>query len=120
MQADERRARDLVRERSSGICERCSAARAQHWHHRLDRSLGGKWHPANGLHTCPPCHLDVTSPFGERRALCLRNGWVLETHQDPLKVPVLMRHGYVFDWFFLLDDGSLVPTSPPDSTEEAA
>jgi 5-methylcytosine-specific restriction endonuclease McrA len=109
MKADERRARDLVYERSGSICEVCSAARAQHWHHRLDRSLGGKWQASNGIHACPPCHLHVTSPYGERREVCRRNGWVLETHETPALVPVLIRHGYIFDWYLLDDEGGLVP-----------
>lgn len=118
MKANERLARRLVYARSSGICELCSAARAGHWHHRLDRSLGGLWLPSNGLHACPLCHLSVTDQSGERLALCRRNGWVLRTNEDPALVPVLLCHGYTFGWYLLDDGGDAVPTSPPD--EEAA
>lgn len=51
------KSRVIVYARSNGACERCGRARAIHWHHRLNRSQGGTWHPSNGYHLCLECHL---------------------------------------------------------------
>ncbi len=92
----EAQARRLVAERSGGICEICSAARATDWHHRKNRSQGGGWHAANGLHLCRPCHRTVTDTQEDFYEL----GWLVKSWQDSLNTPVsLAAHGFV-----LLDD----------------
>lgn len=81
---EEARARHLVRVRSEGICERCYAAPAQHWHHRMNKSQGGRWRPANGGHLCPPCHLFVT----DNPVAAHDEGWTVWSWEDPALVPV--------------------------------
>jgi predicted transcriptional regulator len=61
--AELRRARKAVRERSGGLCEVRLAVictgRGQHVHHRLMRSQGGTHDLDNLLDTCLPCHSHV-------------------------------------------------------------
>ena len=102
----ERQAREVVRDRSGGVCEVCGARRASNWHHRLNRSQGGLWCPTNGLDLCGSgttgCHGWIT----EHPALSRPRGWIVQPHQDPATVPVdLAHHGRVL----LLADGCLAP-----------
>ncbi|MCA1191697.1 HNH endonuclease [Saccharopolyspora sp. 6V] len=92
----ERSARALVYARSGGACERCGHNHAAEWHHRKNRSQGGKWTAANGLHVCSTCHHWIT----EHPAKAALRGYVVRSWQSPLEVPVrLAWHGVV-----LLDD----------------
>lgn len=85
----EARARRLVAERSGGVCERCGRARAGEWHHRVNRSQGGRWTASNGLHLCGTCHGWVTAhPEAAAAPGC---GWALRSWQDPLAVPVRLH-----------------------------
>lgn len=94
----EAEARRLVYARSGGACERCDQARAVHWHHRQNRSQGGRWEPANGLHLCAHCHHEVTiSPTESEVA-----GWTVPRGIDPATVPV--RHA-VHRRVYLDNDG---------------
>lgn len=106
----ERAGRRLVRERSRGVCEVCSRRRATNAHHRLNRSQGGTWDPANLLHLCGSgttgCHGFITT----HPAIARDRGWTLRRGQDPLGEPVLLaRSGLVL----LRPDGGTqyVPTS---------
>lgn len=94
-------ARRLVQARSGGVCEQCGSLRADEWHHRKNRSQGGKWHPTNGLHLCSPCHRHVT----EHPAVAYAHGWSVRSTVDPAKVPVRIRGQFVW----LLENGGLVP-----------
>ena len=81
----EQRARRLVSGRSGGVCEVCAGARATEWHHRCNRSQGGRWTAANGLHLCSECHRWITEhPDAAAEA---GRGWVVRSWQDPLTVP---------------------------------
>jgi len=83
----EKYGKDVVHARSGGVCERCGHARAEEWHHRLNRGQGGTWDPANGLHLCKPCHRDV----GASDQTLFDNGWRIR-RKDPRPasdVPVL-------------------------------
>jgi len=93
----EKYGKDTVHARSDGVCERCGLVRAEEWHHRLNRSQGGTWDPANGLHLCRSCHRVVT---GSGQDL-FDNGWRIR-RDDPRpasKIPVL-HHA----WGFILLD----------------
>jgi hypothetical protein len=85
---NEHRARIIVRARSGGICEVCRAHRAESFHHRKNRSQGGRWDPANGLDTCGDgtrgCHGRITRD----RPWALSLGYAVERHDDPAGVPV--------------------------------
>jgi len=80
-------ARALVAARSGGLCEVCSIAAAREWHHRKNRSQGGRWSAANGLYVCTPDHAWITEHPEQAR----RNGWAVPGSADPAEVPVLRR-----------------------------
>ncbi|WP_035975507.1 HNH endonuclease [Kutzneria albida] len=131
----ENRAREIVYARSGRVCERCSNARATEWHHRKNRSQGGKWCANNGLDLCAPCHLDVTNTNG-KRAEYEDKGWIVPSHRDPAAVPALIYHPSIgHDYVLLMEDGSVqlapwpnssighpddLPTRQPDTTAGAA
>lgn len=106
----EQPARDVVRQRSGGVCEACGSAEAREWHHRKNRSQGGEWSAANGLHLCPPDHKWVTE-HPEQAAM---NGWALRSWEDPLTKPVYYRGR----WVVLDSEGGLTPAL--DFGQEAA
>lgn len=84
----ERQARRLVRERSGGICEVCSAARATNFQHRKGRSQGGRWTASNGLDVCGSgttgCHGYIHAHPDEA---CVK-GWTVKSWDDERAVPV--------------------------------
>lgn len=102
-------ARRLVYARSGGICERCCHAPGAEWQHRKNRSQGGRWTAANGLHLCSPCHRYVTEHPADAQA----NGWSVTRLCDPAAVAVLIEGGS--RWVYLTDDGA-VTTEPPEAS----
>lgn len=57
---DEPLTRVHVSGRSMGWCEWCGKEQATEKHHRINRSQGGKWHPANIIDLCSADHREVT------------------------------------------------------------
>lgn len=109
---EERRARRLVRQRSGGLCEVCARERATDWSHRVRRSQGGPWCPANGLHVCRKDHRRIDSGLSAMNTL----GWHLTRNQDPLATPVfLARRG----WVLLRPDGTTETCNPPSEGHAA-
>jgi len=111
----ERRARELVYERSNRICEICSAARAHSAHHRLRVSQGGLWAATNLIHLCghgtSGCHGMVHS--GPR--LGQLSGWLVKRGGYPATIPVYLTGPDGARYVWLGEDGSLrdaVTTSP--------
>ncbi len=101
---EERRARAVVTERSGGVCEGCSAARATDWSHRVAEGQGGPYCPSNGMHLCRACHAWLhANPTAARD----ERGWRLLSTDEPAEVPVLHA---VHGWVLLTDDGCFVPT----------
>lgn len=98
----ERRARRVVAARSGGWCETCARQAATDWHHRLNRSQGGKWCPANGLHICRTCH----ELIGRERIEAKARGWALEPHQVPAETRVLLADR---GWCLLSTSGDITP-----------
>lgn len=105
----EKKARQLVRDRSGGICERCSQARATEWQHRVNRSQGGTWSAENGLDLCSPCHRYVTGNWTESEA----NGWTVRGEDDPAERPVLIQNGS--RWVYLTTDGEYSAEPPMEA-----
>lgn len=98
-------ARRILHERSGGLCELCTTARATDWAHRLDRSHGGQWRPANGLHLCHRCHAWHHAHPG----LAGAGGWrLVRDPRDPADVPVWLSRPWP-SWWLLDDDGVLIP-----------
>ena len=106
--AEGRKAREIVRGRSSGVCEGCNAAPTTEMHHRLYKSRGGHDTVSNFLHLCggesglpggnhSGCHGIAHTAAGEGR------GWSVRSGYDPAVVPVLFPDG---SWWRLLEDGT--------------
>lgn len=103
---NERLARRLVRERSGGICEVCAIAYATNFHHRKNRSQGGRWTPENGLDVCGSgstgCHGFITA----NPKLSYEYGWAVRSRMNPELVAVrLAGRG----WTFLDSTGAYLP-----------
>ncbi len=95
---NEQKCRKLVYERSQRVCEKCFKTWATEVHHRVNRSQGGKWTPANCLHLCHPCHHWCTVHPEESRE---QGRWSLKSFENPLNHSAL-RCG---QWVFLDDSG---------------
>lgn len=95
----EAEARSAIHRRSQGVCERCGNAPAVDWHHRKNRSQGGLWSAANGLHLCRPCHRYVT----EHPAASYSAGWLVPGAYKPRTIPT----NYRGRWVFLDEDGGV-------------
>lgn len=107
MTPEEKHGKKVVRARSLvgevRMCEICGTARATDWHHRVNRSQGGTWDPANGLDLCRRDHARVT----DTRSEFYGNGWLVKPWDDPLTRPVLYRGR----WVLLNNHGHVTPTS---------
>lgn len=91
----------VVYARSQGHCEVCTRP-ASEWHHRVNRSQGGTWSPANGLHLCRWCHQWVT----ERRTHALSLGLALPNAADPTIWPAYLSPTMWWrGWWFLDPEG---------------
>lgn len=102
-------ARRRVYSRSNHACERCGLRRAVHWHHRLNRSGGGTWHPSNGLHLCVGCHKLMD---GSEDVLFER-GWRIKSwdKRPYSEIPVLH---WQWGWVTLDDNGDLHLAERPE------
>lgn len=119
---NERLARQIVRARSGGRCEvrvpGVCQGRATNWHHRRNRSAGGRWVPSNGLDLCGTgttgCHGYIT----EHPAESAENGWTVRSWNDPVHVPALIHTtSFVHALVLLDDDGCFTPYHPPPTDE---
>lgn len=101
--------RKYVYLRSSGACERCGLRCAVHWHHRLNRSQGGTWHPSNGLHLCLGCHkmMDGSEP------VLFERGWRIKSYDKRPYAEIPVLH-WQFGWVTLDDHGVLHLTERPE------
>lgn len=106
-------AKDLLGERSGGVCEKCGQRPAQDPHHRNGRRAGGTSDEAinnlsNLLALCRPCHIWVT----ENPLWAVGRGWSVLSWQDPAAVPVRLWHGtYLLD-----DEGGMLPHNTRTTT----
>lgn len=97
---NEKDCRDIVAQRSDGVCEICGSARAATMHHRLTRRFG-KWRPSNIVHLCGDgttgCHGRVTNT----RTEYYDHGWLIRTwdFRSPDEIPFLH-----WQWGFVLLD----------------
>lgn len=115
----ETRGRASMAERSQGRCEACGAAPAAEAHHRLPRSAGGTWSPANLLHLCNRCHHRITDQrdpltgIGRDHQDAPVTTYELGLHvprgADPTLTPVRLVHPvYGPGWWLLGHGGQLV------------
>lgn len=75
--------RAAVHERSGRVCEFCRSQPAEHVHHRLMRSQGGKHELPNLIDLCRECHY-YAHHSSERYVI----GLLLRRGSDPALVPV--------------------------------
>ena len=113
-----RSVKDIVVERSTGLCEiqmpRVCTLVASDIHHRCGRGMGGTKRPDINqpfalLHVCRGCHHAVTDTAGNRAAY-EDAGWIVprgaeEIMIERLKEPVLYRGR----WVLLTNDGGINP-----------
>lgn len=96
--------REVLADRSHGVCEICGIAAATNWHHRKNRSQGGGDELSNAMHLCGSgttgCHGYVTGNPAES----YRCGWSVRSGHLPLETPVLRRR----EWCLFTDDGGVV------------
>lgn len=105
----ENRCRDIVAQRSGGICEVVRAGvclgRASSMHHR--RKHGRIWAPSNVVHVCGDgttgCHgwIEAHPEAANEEGL-----WVWD-HEDPAAVSAHLRWESIYTWFVLDDEGLL-------------
>lgn len=100
-----KRVRDVIRERSEGVCEVCGQTPAVQQHHRRPRAAGGTSRPesnqpSNGLDVCVRCHHQIES----HRTDALTMGWLVRQTDSPTLRRVLRRG----EWVWLDDHGGVL------------
>jgi len=111
------RVKQIVFERSGGVCERCGNWHDDmQYHHRRARGMGSTKRPetnqpANCLHVGAACHAAIES----NRAEAYEYGWLVRQHETPADIPVL-RRGL---WVQLNDGGDYTPVERVPAPQEA-
>lgn len=98
----EQKTRELVAERSGGLCERCGR-RGESVHHRVNRSQGGPWSGSNCVHLCGDGTRGCHGWVGANPLAAAHDGFHVLPKTDPAAVPLRSIHGLVL----LADDGSV-------------
>lgn len=109
--SEERRAREIVKTRSGGVCEVCGRREATDMAHRVGAGVGGKWRAGNLLHACRLCH----SSNHDDPQNSFDHGWHLRANKDYLQEPVLMAKDGETRWCLLDDEGGIFPTENPSN-----
>lgn len=99
--------RDIVSERSNGVCEVCGQEKATQMHHRRPRGMGGSretriHQPSMLLHLGNDCHEYIE----HHRAEAIDEGWLLKNANDDRPVRIVGRY-VAFD-----DDGGFTGFGP--------
>lgn len=110
-----RTVRDLLKERSGGVCEvrvACEGSPAAQMHHRRPRGMGGSRDgltnlPSNLLHICFACHHHIET----HRLDALDNGWLVRQGAQPQEISVVTYNGR---WRLSDTDTSYLPLSYPE------
>src|SRR5690625_4137069 len=83
---DEEQTRRIAGLRAKGMCEKCAQPGQLDAAHRVARSRGGPWTPANILMLCRACHQHNHQHPEQAYA----GGWHLRTNANPTREPVLL------------------------------
>jgi hypothetical protein len=101
--------KQIVRDRSAGICEVCQAAPATNFHHRRARGMGGTRRPIHGpdwvLHLCGSGTTGCHGYIETHPEVSYARGWKLRGTRDPSIAPVQLCG----QWYILLPDGTMEP-----------
>jgi hypothetical protein len=100
----EKKTRQIIAERSGGVCEICGLAPVTDAAHRKPRSQGGLWSPSNLIAACRPCHAGNHS----QPIKAVQNGWHLAMASIPLEEPTTLCIEGVFRKVLLDDAGGLL------------
>lgn len=94
--------REVILGRTGTICEGCRSAAWTDKAHRVARSAGGRWSPANVLGLCRGCHgWAHHNPTAARAA-----GWMLPAGADPVLEPAfLVSASLTPGWYWLSERG---------------
>lgn len=114
MTTRERSCRQVVAERSEGLCEKCGSGGGLEKAHRIARSQGGKWDPSNVLDLCHDCHHGNHA----EPQIAYDHGWHLRGHvEDTTVVRALLRKGWSVGWALLDDKGGYEWVNGPEWDE---
>lgn len=105
---NEKQCREIVRQRSGGVCEVCGRARATNFQHRKNRSQCAKderWLPSNALDVCGSGTTGCHGTIHRLPSLAYTSGHSVKSGETPSEVPVVLWHGLVL----LHDDGGFAP-----------
>jgi hypothetical protein len=97
----ERDARKVVASRSFGRCELNPRHPGTDMHHRLNRSQGGRWCPANLMHLCADHHRWIT----EHPNAAAAQGWTIHGRRNPADVPCWL---FGREFVFLTPTGQII------------
>ncbi|MEK6443692.1 hypothetical protein [Pseudonocardia sp. T1-2H] len=107
--AAEEEAKEIVRERSGGVCEGCGSARATNWAHRVAKGHGGPWDAANGLHLCGMGNASGCHGFSHQKPLEAQAlGWIVESHDVDRIREIPVQHAWL-GRVLLTSDGRVIP-----------
>lgn len=107
--------RNLIAERSQGVCEACGVLPAQQIHHRLYKSRLGVGNPANGLHVCGVGGTDGCHAVAHAGHIGESLGWAIRSGHDPLLVPVFRKSDRTWRRFDDAGGSEVIP--PLDAVE---
>lgn len=102
---NEKKCRQIVAERSEGMCERCCRGGHLTVHHRKKRSQGGLWTPDNCVAVCGHGTAGCHGWIEHNPAKAAAKGFHVRPWQEPDKVPLHWRSS---EWVLLLENGGKV------------
>lgn len=96
--------RQVIQDRSQGICEICGIRPVQQHHHRRPRGMGSSRRadtntPANAIGACEPDHRYIEA----NRSEALEKGWLVRQGHSPEDTFMLYRG----EWAYLTVDGGV-------------
>ncbi|ALA48482.1 HNH endonuclease [Mycobacterium phage Lolly9] len=104
MASGEAACRRLIKPRSEGFCERCTAWGNLTLHHRKKRSQGGLWTADNCVLLCGHGTTGCHGWIEHHPDLAEAQGWHVRPWQEPSEVPVLWRGN---EWVLLTPEGTM-------------
>ena len=101
---NEKVCRALVKERSDGLCERCSRGGQVTMHHRKKRGQGGPWEPSNVVAVCGDGTRGCHGWCESHPTLAAEQGFHVRPWDDPTETPIFYR---LSRWALLTLEGEI-------------